>query len=326
MPKYSPSQYKEAIFLLGLSPKKGVSLDNQDFIPCPYHSDRTPSLSLDFIRGIYHCFQCGVSGAITGLVWDLKKISISKLVGINSTSELNFVPGIKKSYIEKPKEELPELTVRGIIEKIKNYPLAMQYLEKRHIPLHLIDELNIGYAKEVYINGTLFQNRVIFPITDKNNRVINVEGRAIDSTQTPKVLYPKDSTKILYMGHALDRRKPLYLFEGLIKLLVAQTDSFFKNGSTIMGVGFSDLQLHELKEFNEIEVVPDNDEAGNSLAKNLQIRLSEICSEKKPKINEFKIMDKSIKDIDEIPDKTGLSVQKYREQKGIRLQSKYTWY
>lgn len=31
---------------------------------CPFHNDKNPSLSIDFERGIFHCFGCGQSGGV----------------------------------------------------------------------------------------------------------------------------------------------------------------------------------------------------------------------------------------------------------------------
>lgn len=31
---------------------------------CPFHSEKTPSLSIDPARGLYHCFGCGKSGDV----------------------------------------------------------------------------------------------------------------------------------------------------------------------------------------------------------------------------------------------------------------------
>ncbi|NIT94410.1 MAG: DNA primase, partial [Actinobacteria bacterium] len=31
---------------------------------CPFHNEKTPSLSIDPARGLYHCFGCGKSGDV----------------------------------------------------------------------------------------------------------------------------------------------------------------------------------------------------------------------------------------------------------------------
>ena len=31
---------------------------------CPFHQEKTPSLSIDAARGLYHCFGCGKSGDV----------------------------------------------------------------------------------------------------------------------------------------------------------------------------------------------------------------------------------------------------------------------
>lgn len=31
---------------------------------CPFHQEKTPSLSIDLEKGVFHCFGCGVSGGV----------------------------------------------------------------------------------------------------------------------------------------------------------------------------------------------------------------------------------------------------------------------
>ena len=46
---------------LDLSPLRGR---RRGLVRCPRHDDRTPSLSVDLDRGIFHCFGCGVGGGL----------------------------------------------------------------------------------------------------------------------------------------------------------------------------------------------------------------------------------------------------------------------
>jgi CHC2 zinc finger len=34
-------------------------------VQCVFHSDRTPSLSIDLDKGVFHCFGCGAQGGVT---------------------------------------------------------------------------------------------------------------------------------------------------------------------------------------------------------------------------------------------------------------------
>jgi hypothetical protein len=51
--------------------RHGASLSrirgSRGVIPCILHQDRTPSLSIDMNRGIFHCFGCGAQGGLLDL-------------------------------------------------------------------------------------------------------------------------------------------------------------------------------------------------------------------------------------------------------------------
>src|SRR5262245_48100658 len=46
---------------LDLTPLRGR---HRGLVRCPFHQDRTPSLSVDLEAGMFHCFGCGASGGI----------------------------------------------------------------------------------------------------------------------------------------------------------------------------------------------------------------------------------------------------------------------
>ncbi len=46
---------------LDLTPLRGRS---HGLVRCWLHDDRSPSLSLDLDRGVFHCFSCGVGGGV----------------------------------------------------------------------------------------------------------------------------------------------------------------------------------------------------------------------------------------------------------------------
>lgn len=137
---------------------------------------------------------------------------------------------------------------------------------------------------------------------------------ARDATRKSKVkcLYPKNSLKPLYEWYRLKKDEPLYIVEGLIKLLVLRTDPYFENSSTVFGSYISDYQKSQLDQFTgSIIVIPDNDASGDTLVKGLRALYGD-------RVRVMKIQDAQIKDVDDIPRLTGKSVEQYRLEGGIR--------
>ena len=56
--------------------KKGASYMGR----CPFHDDKNPSLSVDPVKGLYHCFGCGESGDAIELVKKIKSLSFREAV------------------------------------------------------------------------------------------------------------------------------------------------------------------------------------------------------------------------------------------------------
>ena len=48
---------------------------------CPFHSEKTPSLSIDPGRGLFHCFGCGKSGDVFGWVQETQGLGPGGLHG-----------------------------------------------------------------------------------------------------------------------------------------------------------------------------------------------------------------------------------------------------
>jgi DNA primase len=47
---------------------------------CPFHDDKTPSLSLSPEKGVWHCFSCGRGGDGIGLFMELRRLNFADAV------------------------------------------------------------------------------------------------------------------------------------------------------------------------------------------------------------------------------------------------------
>lgn len=57
----------------------GSDKGDQYEITCPFHADKRPSMRLNKVTGVYHCFSCGRKGTYVRFIWELmgKQISYS---------------------------------------------------------------------------------------------------------------------------------------------------------------------------------------------------------------------------------------------------------
>jgi DNA primase len=315
MPRYSEQQYKRAISKLNLVSKNDYSDKEQEMFHCCFHSgDDTPSLSINFKKGLYNCFACHVSGSIQSMIWDKLHMSMDRFLGLEDKGDMDSLhkPKIEEIPVRRKAPKDKELDIRGIVIPFNMSEGALKYLHARYIDLMTATRMNMKYTEEAYINGTFFKKRLLIPIYNEEQQLINMEGRDVTFKQEKKCLYPAGAIKPIYEWYKLDKEKPLYLFEGLIKMAVARSDSFFKNSTTIFGNKPTPRQIRILNEFQKVIIVPDNDKGGRVLIDFLKTALT-------TKWEVLKIVNQDIKDADEIPVKTGKTIEQYRLDGGFNL-------
>src|SRR5690606_24979115 len=47
---------------------------------CPFHSEKTPSFTVDAAKGVYHCFGCGAGGDVYGFLQQVEALSFPEAV------------------------------------------------------------------------------------------------------------------------------------------------------------------------------------------------------------------------------------------------------
>lgn len=277
---------------------------------CPLHQEKTPTGSMHISpeKFIYHCFSCQASGSLATLYFQLTGRSFYKDYNISSDefSSFSFTP----SYVEPDYSTIDKdihIEVSGEVLPVEKSSEAIRYLRKRGITFEVANKMNMGFLKQGNINGTMFRNRLTIPIIE-NSKVLSIEGRDVTGLQTPKVLYPKDSTvQTLFDIDILDKSEPLYVVEGLMDLAVLRTDTYFKNSTALFGAGINERQLWLLNQFDKVIIIPDKDEAGSRSVRRLKEHLK----------REFFILEVpnlGIKDVGDIPQKLRTTVMNIRNR------------
>lgn len=198
---------------------------------CPFHSEKTPSFSVNPQKGLYRCWGCGKGGNAIGFIMDIEKLSYPEAVkflgdqyGVpvewgeedtNGTNELK----------ERKKRVMNILTdAAGYYYKAFNSDAgkeAREYAARRQLSQKTLVNFGIGYAPDGFDNlyrflkskgyedrdleecglftrsknGNLidlFRGRLMVPIFDSFGKIIAFGGRNLGA-ELPKYVNSPDS-------------------------------------------------------------------------------------------------------------------------------------
>lgn len=199
---------------------------------CPFHSEKTPSFTVDIERQLYHCFGCGAGGDIFTLVMEKENLSFPEALRHLADKYNIKLPDQKKlspqfTQLKEDIGRINELTLgffRKNLFKTQEGQQALDYLHKRNISDEVIQKLKIGYAlnswdslinyfREKKVSPSLleksglalrrqnkegfydrFRGRVIFPIFTDTGTVVAFGGRTLFDAE-PKYLNSPDTPK-----------------------------------------------------------------------------------------------------------------------------------
>ncbi len=194
---------------------------------CPFHSEKTPSFSVNPDKQIFHCFGCGVGGNVFSFLMKQEGITFPEAVRLLARRYGVEIPHRSMTAGERrkldEKEQLYAINrtaaeyYRRTLESDLNGKTARTYLEKRRFKAEVVADFSLGYAPGGWDNilnhlkrrnigpaliekcGLIiprksgsghydrFRDRIVFPIFDTHMRVTGFGGRVLDDS-LPKYL------------------------------------------------------------------------------------------------------------------------------------------
>lgn len=190
---------------------------------CPFHTEKTPSLSIDGARGLYHCFGCGKSGDIFKWVQETQTVDFTgalELLARRAGVTLTIDPEAAKRRNQRERlVEATSIAVEFYTDRLKSGPdagSARSYLRSRGYDSDVVDQFHLGFSPEGWeelvrhlrdrgirddtmqkaglASGTRkggvvdrFRGRVMFPIFDLRGDPVGFGARVLDG-DGPKYL------------------------------------------------------------------------------------------------------------------------------------------
>lgn len=239
---------------------------------CPFHDDKSPSMSVSPSKGIYKCFACGAGGDALNFLLKIQNKDFKELIaelaekfGIELPKTSGFKPQNKelKTQMKSACKEAAKFYNKQLALD-KDSAKATSYLKQRSIGDDIVELFTLGWApneyqklydflKDKYSDEVLekagliiksskgsridrFRNRIIIPIQDEDGEYVAFGARAVDEGQNPKYLNSSDS--LIY-----NKRKILFG-------LYTAKDSIKEEDSVIIMEGYFDVistQAHGIK-------------------------------------------------------------------------------
>lgn len=181
---------------------------------CPFHNEKSGSFTVSPGKGMFKCFGCGVGGDSIKFIMDYEHVDFKEAILIGAR-KLNIDFEWPKANDFNQDEFNKKESILIVLNRAADYfqdsltknLVALNYVKDRNFILNQDDPFLIGYApagntllewskknaisQELLteagltgINNTnqpydFFRDRIIFPICDKNGRIIAFTGRYI---------------------------------------------------------------------------------------------------------------------------------------------------
>ena len=207
---------------------------------CPFHSERSPSFTVNQDKQIYHCFGCGRGGDVFSFWMEYHNLSFPQSLKDLAERYNIELPRYGSLRDEREKAELRELLFKTnglaadyfhtvLVRSPEGKP-GRDYFSRRGISRETISKFKLGYAvnkwdglinylrtKNISLGagakaGLLvskkdggyydhFRGRIIFPIFDLNHQVIGFGGRVLDDSLPKYINTPE--TPLYHKGYSL---------------------------------------------------------------------------------------------------------------------------
>lgn len=263
---YSPEQVKRVLSGSGIDIESEV--DSDYLIFCPYHNNyRTPAGEVSKDRGTFFCFSCHESRPLVELVIHVTGKTYFEAMRLieSAATEIDLIASIDK-ILEVEPEYVPydELMIRRLHQQALDSPRAMRYFEGRRISENSVKRFLLGYSDK--------QDMVTIPMqTPDGAMFVGFVARAIESKDfknTPGL--PK--SKILFNLHRAKLYDTVYVVESSFDAI--RLDQCGVPAVATLGANVSRKQTELLtKHFNNVIVIPDNDDAGRAMSNRIIERL-----------------------------------------------------
>ena len=289
-----------------LSSTTGKLRGNKGMALCPFHGEKTASMSFTDEENLFHCFGCKEGGDIFKYIQLINNVEFQESVEIVAEKYAFNLRYTDSQYESNQKNLIQKLKIISdyFLENMNKSSSAnpKKYLATRKIDNHDIKNFKLGYAeldeKLFYefcetnqINkqnlqslgllsekqNLLFRDRILFPITNFRNETVAFGGRAL-SDFGPKYLNSAESqiykkNRTLYFTSnflkSVKESNEIIIAEGYFDVIAFNLLGY-SNAASPSGTALTVQQLEQLSKYSTNIILSfDNDTAGVNATKRI---------------------------------------------------------
>ena len=276
---------------------------------CPFHGEKTPSFNVVEDKQFYHCFGCGRSGDVFKFIEEYQQVTFADAVRILAERlGIQMAAPVQASVQPRsPHQNLYDMHKKAarfyhaILMTTKMGEEARNYLYKRGLTDDVLKHFMIGLApaersylyqrladdyseKDLLDSGLFylsesnqffdtFHNRIMFPLSNDQGKVIAFSGRVWQEADSQTGKYKNSRATAIfnksYELYHLERVKKgsgkapeIYLMEGFMDVIAAYRAGI-ENAVASMGTALTSEHVEHLKRFTKKVIVTyDGDKAG----------------------------------------------------------------
>ena len=269
---------------------------------CPFHSEKTPSFSVNPEKQIYHCFGCGKGGSVINFIMEIENLGyrdavafLARRAGMTMPEEENNAESRKRARMLALNKD----AARFFYEQLSTPAgqRAGEYMAKRRISPATAKNFGLGFAPNTWDslekamrqkgytdfelaeaglvrrgkNGGFydtFRDRLMFPVIDVRGNVIGFSGRILGDGEpkymnSPETLVFNKSRNLFALNLAKKSKSGyIILSEGNIDV-VSLHQAGFDSAVASLGTSLTPEQARLLSRYtSQVIIAYDNDGAG----------------------------------------------------------------
>jgi len=277
---------------------------------CPFHNEKTASFSVSPGKQMYYCFGCGAGGNVFTFLMEYENLTfvealeqLAEKAGMELPQKGDSSADRKRRDTRDAILEVNKLAANYFFAKLKSDrgKIGYDYLTERGLTPETIVKFGLGfsdknsgelyrymkskgYSDEVLKQTGLFTydekrgvydkfwNRVMYPILDRNNRVIAFGGRVMGDAKPKYLNSPEtlvfDKSRNLYGLNFVHGKQSdgMIICEGYMDV-IALHQAGFTNAVASLGTAFTSQHCSLLKRYTDVVYLCyDSDSAGVAAA------------------------------------------------------------